>query len=106
MIESDLRAVARYYPEELAPVAEAVAEKLNQAKGPVKFLAPLNGWSSLDREGLPIWYPEEDRILIAELKKRLNPEIEFIEIDSHLEDPEYAQAVVETFDRMMKEHTT
>ncbi len=103
LIESDMRAVARYYPEEMIPVAEAVAEKLNQAKGPVKFLAPLNGWSSLDREGLPIWYPEEDRILIDELKKRLKPEIEFIEINSHLEDPEYAQAVVETFDRMMKE---
>ena len=102
-IESDLRAVARYYPEELIPIAKAVAEKLNKAKGPVKFLAPLRGWSSLDREGSPIWDPAEDRLLLDNLKKLLKPEIEVIEIDCHLEDEEYARTVVEVFDKMMVE---
>ncbi|MFC2072860.1 Tm-1-like ATP-binding domain-containing protein [Chloroflexota bacterium] len=46
-VQDAYRVQARVNAEELRLVAEAVGEKLNRAKGPVKFLIPLKGWSSL-----------------------------------------------------------
>ena len=44
-------------------VAGAIAEKLNQARGPVKVLIPLGGWSSIDRRGTDFYDAELDRSL-------------------------------------------
>jgi len=65
----DLRMFTRLNEEELTLVAEAVAAKLNKAKGPVKFFIPLRGWSQWDREDSILYEPESDKIFIRELKK-------------------------------------
>ena len=98
----DLRILTRLNEEELQLVADTIAEKLNRAKGPVQFFMPLRGWSSWDREGRVLYDPELDNIFITQLKKKVKPEINIIEIDSNLEDPDFASAMVEAFDKMMK----
>jgi len=91
----------RLNPEELRMVAEEFAKKLNRARGPVKVLIPLNGWSSVDRPGSPTYDPEEDRIFIEALKKLLKPQIEIREIQANMEDPVFAEAIVQAVCEIM-----
>lgn len=99
----DIRILTRFNIEELSTGAKVYAEKLNKANGPVEFLFPLKGWSSFDGVGSILHDPEEDRIFIEELKKQLKPEIKIKEIDCNLEDPEFAEALVDCFDKIYKE---
>jgi uncharacterized protein (UPF0261 family) len=86
----------RISPGELKQVAGVFAEKLNRSTGPVRVLVPLNGWSSVDAPGNPTYDPEEDHIFTDVLRTKLNPEIQIIEVDANMEDPEFAKAVVES----------
>ncbi len=86
----------RISPDELKQVANTFAEKLNRATGPVRVLIPLKGWSSVDAPGNPTYDPEEDRIFIDVLRTKLNPHIQIVEVAANMEDPEFAQAVVES----------
>jgi len=97
------RVQARTNAEELSLVAKTVAEKLNKAKGPVKFMVPEKGWSTLSVKGQTLYDPDDDKVLVDELKKYLKPEIEVRNIEAHLNSPEFAMTLVETFDEMMKE---
>jgi uncharacterized protein (UPF0261 family) len=98
--QDEARVETRYNREELITAARVYAEKLNKAKGPVKFLFPTRGWSSLDREGSVLHAPEEDKVFVEELRRNLKPEIEIKELDCHLEDAEFALALVEAFIQM------
>jgi uncharacterized protein (UPF0261 family) len=91
-----LRTWLRISPEELKQVAKVFSEKLNRATGPVRVLVPLNGWSSVDAPGNATYDPEEDRIFIDVLSAKLNPDIQIVEVDANMEDPEFAKAVVES----------
>ncbi len=88
------RTWVRLSPDELRQVAGVFAEKVNRSKGPVTFVIPLKGWSSVDIPGNPTYDPKEDRIFTEELRRSLKPEIEIIEVDANLEDPEFARAIV------------
>lgn len=90
------RSWLRLSGDELKSVAGVFAEKLNRAKGPVRVLIPLKGWSSVDCSGNPTYDPEEDRIFARELRKGLDQEIQVIEVDANMEDPEFADAVIES----------
>ena len=60
------------------------------------ILVPLKGWSSVDAPGNPTYDPQEDRIFIDELRTKLDPDIQLIEVDANMEDPEFAKTVVES----------
>jgi uncharacterized protein (UPF0261 family) len=96
------RSMTRYTVDELRDHARVYAEKLNRAKGPTVFLVPLRGWSSADKEGGVLYDPEEDKIFVDELKRLLKPDIEIHEIDCNLEDLEFAEALVDQFERIFK----
>jgi len=89
-----LRTWIRLSPEELKAVAGVFAEKLNQSKGPVTVIIPLNGWSSADLPGNDTHDPAEDRLFTQVLREKLNPDVEIIEVDANMEDPEFATKVV------------
>jgi len=101
----EIRFMTRYEPDEMRQGARLYADKLNRAKGPVKFLVPLRGWSSIDKPGSVLYNPEEDRVFFEELKAHLKPEIpvQIEELDCNLEDREFARALVESFDKIFKE---
>jgi uncharacterized protein (UPF0261 family) len=82
-------------------VANTMAGKLNKALGPIKVIIPLGGWSSLDRRGTDFYNAELDRTFVNELKKQLKRNIEVREVDSDLDTPEFAQAIVDAFDEIM-----
>ena len=96
-----LRTLIRLSKEEMVMVAEAIADKLNKARGVVKVLIPLGGWSSVDKRGTDFYDAELDRAFVDELNKRLKQDIEVREVDADLETPEFAQAIVKAFDEVM-----
>jgi uncharacterized protein (UPF0261 family) len=95
------RTFIRLSKEEMMLVADTMADKLNRARGQVKVLIPLGGWSSLDRKGTDFYNAELDRTFVDELKKQLKPGIEVREVDIDLDTPEFAQAIVDAFDEIM-----
>jgi len=84
----------RMSPTELKEVAEIFAAKLNAARGPVKVVIPLHGWSSVDAPGNPTHDPAEDRVFLDSLRQNLRPEVEILEVAAHMEEPAFARAVV------------
>jgi len=96
--------LVRLVPEELIEVAKEIAAKLNRARGPVKVFIPLKGFSFPDREGLPHWEPEGNRVFIDALKKHLDDKIPLVELDAHINDPEFIDPVIDAFMAMMTAH--
>ena len=96
-IPDAFRVQARTTSQELREIAREVARKLNQSKGPVAVLIPLKGWSSLDKEGMPLYDPDADRAFIHELKIHIDPKISIVELDLHLNTREFAEEAVNQF---------
>jgi len=98
----EMRAMARFPRDELLIGAKLYAEKINKAKGPLKLVIPLRGWSSLDREGSVLYDPQEDRLVVEELKRNLNVPLDIEEVDANLEDLQTAKALVDSLIRFME----
>ena len=101
-VQDKLRVQVRTTAEELRRAADVIAERLNQATGPFTFLVPLRGWSSLDREGRPIWDPAADAAFVEQLKLKLNNKAAIKEVDLNLYTPEFARVAVDEFVRLFR----
>lgn len=98
----EMRSMARFPRDELLVGAKLYAEKINKAKGPLKLVIPLRGWSSLDREGSVLYDPKEDRLVIEELKRNVTVPLDIEEVDANLEDLETAKALVDSLIHFME----
>lgn len=81
--------------EECGVVGRRIAEQLNRARGPVVLVLPLRGVSMIDAPGQPFHDPVADRALFDALKQHAAPTVRIREIDVHINDPRFAQALVE-----------
>ena len=52
-------------------------------------------------EGGALHDPVSDRAFMDELRETLDPEIEIIEVDAHINTREFARAVVDTLERIL-----
>jgi uncharacterized protein (UPF0261 family) len=95
--------LVRLSPEELRSVGKLTAEKINRGKGPIRVFIPLRGFSFPDRENLPHWEPEGNRAFIESLKAHLHPSIPWVELDAHINDPEFIDPLANAFLSMMEE---
>ncbi len=86
---TNIRATA----DELHRVGEALAGRLNGARGPTAFLYPQKGWSHIGREGGPLWDPDANEALRAVVRRLLRPEIRYVEVDARINDARFADAV-------------
>jgi uncharacterized protein (UPF0261 family) len=82
---------------EMIEVAETIARKLNAARGPVRVLVPLGGLSIPNVPGGAFYDPPADAAFREALRANLRSAIPLREIDAHVNDPEFATAVAETF---------
>jgi len=101
-VQDVLRVQVRTSADELRQAADVIAQRLNRAKGPWTFLIPLRGWSSLDKEGRPIYDPSADAAFVARLKEKLADRGRVREVDLHLYTPEFARVAVDEFLRLYK----
>lgn len=84
-------------PDEVRILGAKIADKLNCAIGKVTVLIPLRGFSAWDKKGEKYYNSEKNRAFIEELEKGLKPTISVREIDAHINDPPFSDAVVEEF---------
>jgi uncharacterized protein (UPF0261 family) len=103
LVQDAMRVQARTSLEEIHAIAQAVAEKLNrhEDKKLVKFVIPTQGFSSISVKGGALYDPDLDRAFIDELRKNLDPEIEIIEVDTHINTPEFGRSVVEALKQIL-----
>jgi uncharacterized protein (UPF0261 family) len=87
----------RTTPQENRKLGEMLARKLNQAKGPVVLLLPLQGISGIDRIGQPFFDPVADKSLFDALRANVGPIVKLLELDRHINDPEFAAAIADEF---------
>jgi uncharacterized protein (UPF0261 family) len=103
LVQDAMRVQARTSLEEMHTIAQAVAEKLNghEDKRLVKFVIPIQGFSSLSVEGGALYDPDLDRAFIDALRKNLDPEIEIIEVETHINTREFGRSVVEALQQIL-----
>lgn len=93
----------RTTPEECAELGKIIAHKLNQAKGPTTMFLPLKGLSAIDQEDQPFYRPEADAALFNAIRKNVNKDIvHLIELNYHINDPEFALAMAHHLLNMLK----
>ncbi len=85
----------RTTPAECAELGRIMAQKLNCSRGPVLLLVPLRGFSAIDTEGKPFYWPEADRAFIDTLRSQIAPHIGVVEIDTDINDEKFARAAAE-----------
>jgi uncharacterized protein (UPF0261 family) len=85
----------RTTPEECAELGRRVASKLGAARGPVKLFVPLGGVSLIATEGQPFHDPEADDALFGAIRENLSDNVELIELESDVNDPEFAVAMAD-----------
>ncbi len=86
----------RTTPEENDRLGREIAQKASAARGPTAVLIPLRGVSAIDREGQPFWWPEADAALFQSLRNWMGPQVKLVELDLHINDPEFAQTAART----------
>jgi uncharacterized protein (UPF0261 family) len=95
----------RTTPEENDKLGKEIAEKASAARGPTAILLPLKGVSAIDKEGGPFWWPEADRALFQSISNWLGPGVKLIELDRHINDPEFAKTAADTLLEMTRDRS-
>ena len=81
--------------EENEKMGKIFAEKANAAKGPAAFLIPLRGVSVLDGDNQPFCDREADKAMFDAIKANVRGDIEVVEMDNNINDPEFSAKAVE-----------
>lgn len=89
----------RTTPDENSQLGKILAEKLNMATGSTALMLPLRGVSMIDAEGQPFHSPKADQALFDAIRENVDESVELVELDNHINDPEFAKAVA---DRLLK----
>ncbi len=101
--------------EENRILGKTIAEKANRSIGPVGIIIPKKGFSALDRSGGPKmttiegstsgdWHDETvNSALIESIKEHLGTsKVRLVEVEAHINDPEFAETAVELLTSMMR----
>lgn len=83
----------RTTPKECARLGRMIAKKLNKARRHVKLLVPLQGFSMIDKKGEPFYDPEADKAVVDELRRHTKEPVELIELDCHINDQMFGEAL-------------
>jgi uncharacterized protein (UPF0261 family) len=102
-VQDAIRVQARTTPEEMKLIAQEMAKRLNTHpnKKLVKVVIPARGFSSLSMQGGPLHDPASDRAFIEELGKCLDPQIEIVKVENHINTQEFAKATVDALNRAL-----
>ncbi|ANM13420.1 MULTISPECIES: Tm-1-like ATP-binding domain-containing protein [unclassified Rhizobium] len=89
----------RTTPDDNSRIGAFIVERLNRMQGPVRFLLPLQGVSAIDAAGQPFHDPDADAALFSAIRSgwRDAENRRLIEIDAHINSPEFAAALVANF---------
>ncbi len=91
--------------EDRREVALAICERLAKAKGPVTFILPLQGCNEWDRAGAPLHDADGMAAFADELRKNCPENVTMLELDSHINDGQFAECALAVFDNWLIEGT-
>jgi uncharacterized protein (UPF0261 family) len=94
----------RTTPDENAKLGAEIARKVAAAHGPAAILLPLRGVSAIDRTDQPFDDPAARQALFDAIRAGHGP-VELVELDQHINDPQFAQACAEKLLIMMRTNT-
>jgi len=82
--------------DECRAIGSFIADKLNAMTGPVRFLIPEGGVSSIDRPSQPFHDPEADRVLFATIEERFRggADRKLVRLPQHVNDEAFIDALV------------
>ncbi len=92
----------RTTPDECAQLGRVIAEKLNQAGGPLAVFIPRKGVSMLSVPGATFHDPAADAALFDAFKQHARTGMAIYEFDSDINDPLFAKAMAVQLDRLMR----
>ena len=87
---------------EMVELGRQIARKLSAASGPTALFIPLRGVSMIDAEGQPFHDAEADAALFDVLRAEVGSNVELVEMDNNVNDPEFADAMADKLDAYMK----
>jgi len=85
-------------PEMRRHIARAIADRLEQATGPVCLLLPTGGVEQWDRPGQALHDPEGLKAFVDEITQVVSPDTDFQQVDAHINDEAFAWAALRVFD--------
>lgn len=87
--------------EENCKVGKILADKLNLAKGKTVLMLPLRGLSMISGDGMELNDREADEALFRTLKENVSDKIEIVEIDAHINDSKFAEALCKQIENIV-----
>jgi uncharacterized protein (UPF0261 family) len=94
--------LVRTSKQEMAQIGQLMAQRLNEAQGPVAVLVPMRGFSYSDRTGHPFYSPEADAALVAALETGLDSRVQLLKIDAHINEAAFAEAAATKMQELME----
>lgn len=95
--------LVRLTDDEQIRATRHLVSKLNAATGKVSVLVPLGGGSIMDIEGGAFWNPELNHTCRDLLKNGLKPDIQYQEIDAHINEDRFADAAFDALKALLAE---
>ena len=95
--------LVRLSADEGTALGQLIAERLNEATGPVRVVVPTRGFSLADAEGGDLWDPEADHAFVESLRSALRPDIPFEAVDAHVDDADFAELVANRYLTLLEE---
>ena len=92
--------VVRTTQEEIKILARTIAERCNEARGPISVLIPMAGFSAFDSQEGPLYDPEAPDLFVNTLQKNIDEHISLNLLPHHINDPEFGRAILEAFTRL------
>ncbi len=93
--------LVRAKPAEMIRAAGFLADKLNRARGPVKVMIPLEGFSEPNARGKQFYDPEADQRFTGALKVALRRDIEVIELARHINDDAFIERAAREIESLL-----
>ena len=87
--------------EDMVALGHLFAERLNLAKGSLVIAVPTQGLSIPNVPDGPFWNPDADAAFLAALREDINPEIEILTYERHVNDPQFGKEVADLFIKLM-----
>lgn len=87
--------VIRTEEHEIKQIASTVAGLCNQAKAPLCILIPMGGFSAFDSKDGPLYDPHGPLLFNEAVRKELREDIPVHSLPYHINDPEFAIAIVQ-----------
>ena len=88
---------------EMADYGRRLCAKLNSAKGPVSVFLPLRSVSEYDAAGGVFHEPETNEALFDAIRTGLDSHVELVEMDTDINDVEFATAMAARLDELFTE---